>query len=105
MSSHYRKVAAGVIILTISKRKKLRKRSCWIKPWIDRRSVLSAGHILTRELQIKDAQQFRNFCRLTSCEVEFIIQAVGPAIFKKDTKMRKAISVRDRVLVTLRFFA
>jgi hypothetical protein len=56
---------------------------------------------LIRELQLEDAQQFRNFTRLSAVEVNML----GPVIGKKDTAMRNAISVEQRVIVTLRFLA
>jgi hypothetical protein len=56
---------------------------------------------LIRELQLEDAQQFRNFTRLSAVEVNML----GLVIGKKDTAMRNAISVEERVIVTLRFLA
>jgi hypothetical protein len=57
------------------------------------------------ELQIEDAQQFRNFTRLSAVEVESLVNMLGPVIYKQDTAMRNAISVEKRVIVTLRFLA
>jgi hypothetical protein len=60
---------------------------------------------LIRELQLEDAQQFRNFTRLSAVEVQNLVNMLGPVIGMKDTAMRNAISVEERVIVTLRFLA
>lgn len=81
------------------------KRMCWVKPWIRRRVQLGAFSTLTRELQIEDAQQFRNFVRMNAVQVQYIVDLVGSSIAKQNTKMREAISVHERIMVTLRFLA
>ena len=90
----------------LKKRRKQRtKRNCWVRPWVQRRQELGACSTLTRELHIEDAQQFRNFVRMNATQVQNIIETIGPRIVKKDTKLRRAISVYERILVTLRFLA
>jgi len=42
---------------------------------------------------------------MTAEEFEFLLQMVGPIITKQHTKMRRAISPRDRLSVTLQFLA
>lgn len=103
-----KKIALAIVLYKIKKRNKEKekiKRSCWVKPWIKRRSELGACFTLTKELQLEDAQQFRNFIRMNAVEVQYIIELVGPMIAKSNTKMREAISVYERVMVTLRFLA
>jgi hypothetical protein len=60
---------------------------------------------LIRELQLEDAQQFRNFTRLSAVEVESPVNMLGSVMYKQDTAMRNAISVKERMIVTLRFLA
>lgn len=100
-------IAAALIVARtiLKRRKKKMKRKCWTREWIQRRFELGAGDALVKELEIEDSQQFRNFVRMTAIEVQFLIDLTGPIIAKKDTVMRKAISVKDRVIVTLRFLA
>lgn len=105
MSSRKREIAAALLILCMSKKNELKKKKKWVRSWVQRRNNLGAYHTLTRELELEDAQQFRNFCRFSSVEVELLVQLVNPLIFKKNTPMRNAISVRERMMVTLRFFA
>ena len=57
------------------------------------------------ELQLEDTQQFRNFTRMSAMEVQSVVNMLGPVIGKQDTAMRNAISVQERVMVTLRFLA
>ncbi|CAH1382910.1 unnamed protein product [Tenebrio molitor] len=38
-------------------------------------------------------------------DLEFLINAVGPSISRKDNKFRASIPVQERLAVTLRFLA
>jgi len=60
---------------------------------------------LISELQLEDAHQFRNFTRMSAVEVQSLVSILGPVIGKPDTTMRNAISVEERVIVTLHFLA
>jgi len=97
------KLAAAVYVtLTINKKRKI-KRKCWVKKWVRRRDQQGAYTQLISELQLEDAQQFRNFTRMSAVEVQSLVNRLGPVIGKQDTAMRNAISVEERVIVTLRF--
>jgi hypothetical protein len=98
------KLAAAVYIAVINKRRKV-KRTCWVKEWVRRRDKQGAYTQLIRELQLEDAQQFRNFTRMSAVELQSLVNLLGPVIGKRDTSMRSAISVQERVFVTLRFLA
>jgi hypothetical protein len=60
---------------------------------------------LISELQLEDAQQFRNFTRMSAVEVQSLVNMLGPLIGKQDTAMTNAVSVEARVIVTLSFLA
>jgi hypothetical protein len=96
-----RLAAAVYASLVINKRRKV-KRKCWIKNWLRRRDQQGAYTQLIRELQLEDAQQFRNFTRISAVEVQSLVNLLGPVIGNQDTAMRSAISVQERVFVTLR---
>jgi hypothetical protein len=99
------KLAAAVYVaLAINKRKKV-KRKCWVKNWARRRDRQGAYTHLINELQLEDAQQFRNFTRMSALEVQRLVNILGPVIDNQDTAMRNTISVEERVVVTLRFLA
>jgi len=57
---------------------------------------------LISELQLEDAQQFRNFTRMSAVEV---LNMLGPVTGKQDIAMRNTISVEERLIATLRFLA
>ena len=99
------KLAAAVYVaLAINKRRNV-KRKCWVKNWVRRRDRQGAYTQLICELQLEDAQKFRNFTRMSAVEVQSLVNMLGPVIGKQDTAMRNAISVEERVMVTLRFLA
>jgi hypothetical protein len=58
---------------------------------------------LISELQLEDAQQFRNFTRISAVEFQSLVNLLGPMIGKQDTAMRNAILVEERVIVTVLF--
>jgi len=97
-------VAAAYVALAINKRRKV-KRKCWVKNWVRRHDRQGAYTQLIRELQLEDAQQFRNFTRMSAVEVQSLVNMLGPVIDKQDTAMRNAVSVEQRVIVTLCFLA
>jgi hypothetical protein len=97
-------VAAVYVALLINKRRKV-KRKCWVRNWIRICDRQGAYTQLITELQLEDAQQFRNFMRMSAVEVQSLVNMLGPVIGKQDTVMRNAISVEERVIVTLHFLA
>jgi len=40
---------------------------------------------------------------MTSADFEYLLNLIGPSISKQDTHLRKSISARERLAVTLRF--
>lgn len=96
--------AAAIIILLLDDKKR-RKKKVWVKNWLLRRSTAGAYTQLINELQVEDPIQIQNFARMSSTDIDNLINLVGPLIQKNDTKMREAISVNERVLVTLRYLA
>jgi hypothetical protein len=96
--------AAVYVALAINKRR-IVKRKCWVKNWVRRRDRQGVYTPLISELQLEDAQQFRNFTRMSAVEVQSLVNMLGPVIGKQDTVMKNAISVEERMIVTLRFLA
>ena len=87
-------------------RNKTRKpRTCWVKPWLQRRHQLGAYDTLMVELAQEDRQGFVGFQRIAPDLFGELLAKVGPLIAKKDTVMRPAISPGARLALTLRFLA
>jgi len=99
-----RKCAAIVVIMNGLKIKK-NKRSVWVREWILRREEHGAYSQLMRELSVEDPSQFSNFLRTKLSDFEDLANKIAPLVSKQDTKFRKAINVRERLAVTLRFLA
>lgn len=57
------------------------------------------------DLSREHSGKFANFCRMSAEDFEVILNKIGPTIMKKDTNMRKAIPIQERLAVTLRFLA
>jgi len=72
---------------------------------VDRRSDLGAASNLVNELRLEDAQQFKNFIRMSAVQFEMLLDLIKHQIVKQDTQLREAIPVYDRLMVTLRFLA
>ncbi|XP_043074666.1 uncharacterized protein si:dkey-121j17.6 [Puntigrus tetrazona] len=89
--------------IQIQKQKQKKKR-IWKRECPGRRE-LPGSSVLQRELEMTDENGFGELLRMTAEEFEFLLQMVGPLITKQHTKMRRAISSRDRLSVTLRFLA
>lgn len=54
---------------------------------------------------IEDPSSFQNYVRMEQLIFEELLHAVAPLIEKRDTVMRQAIPVRNRLSVTLRYLA
>lgn len=100
-----RQALAFIIAYKIVKKRKVKKKECWVRKWVDRRNEFGACSTLVNELRLEDAQQFRNFIRMSAVQFELLLNLVKHQIVKQDTKLRDAIPVHDRLMVTLRFLA
>lgn len=102
-------VTAVIAIATaISVRKAKRKRAAkrlWTREWVKKREEYGACHTLMNELALSDLAGFKNYTRMSSNDFEFLLEKISPLISRQDTTMRKAISARERLAVTLHYLA
>ncbi|KAM4033986.1 uncharacterized protein ACNLHF_020696 [Anomaloglossus baeobatrachus] len=86
------------------KRRSKQKRRMWTRQWLQNRSELSHMQ-LVRELQEKNPHIFRNYLRMSEESFKLLLQRITPLIQRKNTVMRAAVPVDERLAVTLQFLA
>lgn len=61
------------------------------------------AHLLS-DIFIGNIEQIENFCCLSFEDFEILLNLIEPVIRERDTNYRDAISPKERLAVTLRFF-
>lgn len=90
-------------VLATIKRKK--RRSCWVRKWIGRRSQLGFSNTIVKELTIEDSAEFRGMFRMDVNSFKYLLDKISPHITKSDTFFRKSISAAEKLQITLRYLA
>ncbi|CAH1970881.1 unnamed protein product [Acanthoscelides obtectus] len=105
-------IACGFFVIqSIKEKQKKRKPRYWVRPFLKERNKYGINEMINNlrkdDLGINGElrSSFKNFVRISSADSEYLIQLVGPKIFKQNTNYRDAISVTDRLAITLRFLA
>lgn len=57
------------------------------------------------EMLNEDSTEFRNFCRMSPTDFEFLLSKIEPLITKQRTRLRIPIPAKVRLAITLRFLA
>ena len=83
-----------------------RKRSCWTKEWLKERGLKNAGlfSVISR-LAKTDIILFKNMMRMDVITFNNLCEELKDKIGKRNTNYWKAISVEERLAITLRFLA
>ncbi|CAH1998538.1 unnamed protein product [Acanthoscelides obtectus] len=81
-----------------------RKRRWWMTSLNRSRERYNVS-IMIEDLIREPSGRLENFLRMSYTDFEFLLNEVGHMIGKKDTQLRRAISVKERFCVALRFFA
>jgi hypothetical protein len=108
MTSREVVLAAANVLVEILRRRTHRgrnKRKCWVREWIKRREKLGASNTLLKELLEEDRASYCNHLRVTSSQFTFLLRKVEGDIQRKKTVMRKPLSVRLKLEITLRYLA
>ena len=95
---------AGLLPLT-KKKKKQKKRSVWVRPYLLRRSNQGYYENLMVELERENPNLYKNFMRLDAAMFHDLVDQLTPHIKKKKTNFRKPLDPGLKVAITLRFLA
>ena len=63
-----------------------KKRSVWVKPWLQRRNKLGVYHTLLQELRIEAEDEYKKFLRMSPEVFDELLTLVKPEIEKETTK-------------------
>ncbi|KAK0152724.1 Protein ALP1-like [Merluccius polli] len=97
--------ALGVVLAVFcAEKKKKKKKRVWTRSWVSRRGEYGMS-VLQKELEETDRRGFRELLGMDVDDFNFLLDKVQPLIQRKDTTLRKAITARQRLAVTLRFLA
>ncbi len=77
------------------------KRRFWVHQILQARGIYGAYHHLVPDLE-KDPVKFKEYFRMSKEEFYFVLERVAPLISREDTFMRKALSARERLAITIR---
>lgn len=96
--------AAALILLLLQEPITKTKKRFWVKDWLLQRDTLSHMR-LVRKLRNCAKDDLKNYLRMDDKCFNELLTMVKPLISKKNTKMRKAITAEERLIVTLRYLA
>ncbi|XP_049316671.1 uncharacterized protein LOC125779379 [Bactrocera dorsalis] len=102
--------AALFVVTTLRawKRKRTQQRNLkrwWIRPGLRNRSTCGFYNTLRANLVSQDSKWLKDFLRMTMEDFDFLVARLTPHIYKLNTRFREAISVGERLAVTLRYLA
>lgn len=112
MSSVEDVILAAAACVVLSKQR--RPRRYWVRPSLHSRATYSVNDLLDDlnrddvdplSGELRSDGSFKNFVRMTSEDFEYLTLMIGHKISKMDMNYRKAISVTEKLAVTLRFLA
>ena len=80
-----------------------RRRRLWVRNWLLRRREQGQFHQLMQELQAQDIDSFRGYLRMYPPLYHELCDRLHDRLVKQDTNYRQAISLAEKIAVTLRF--
>jgi hypothetical protein len=94
-----------VHLYTLRFKEKEKSSAVVAKATVHKKRVYSGSSLLAELNFHAVSGLYKNFIGVSLSEFEFLIHLTGEEIAKKDTAFRKAISVKERLSLTLRFLA
>lgn len=79
----------------------IKKRLCWQTKWFASREKEGCESTINSFT----LSQFQNFCRMSSTDIDYVLQRIGGKIEKQNTNWRPSIPAKTRLILTLRFLA
>ena len=99
--------AAAVVIGVLLKRRKSKqrkKRSVWVKPWLQRRNKLGVYRTLLQELRM-EAEEYKQFLRMSPELFDELLILVKPEIEKETTILRDPIPSALKLAATILYLS
>lgn len=90
-----------LLSLISDKNKKGAKIRWWVHPVTGKRGQHGTYYRLVKELEL-DADKFKDYFRLSQEQFQYVLEKVEASILRTNTRMRQAITPRERLAVTLR---
>lgn len=99
--------ATIVLLLTVLNEKKF-ERSCWVDDWLLKFGTESKGlwyENVFDEWSKSNPERFKRTLRLSPAAFNQLLALVTPLIKRQDTHLRKAVTPKKRLSLTLKFLA
>ena len=84
-----------------TQKKRAKKRSLWVRQWLQRRPQLGQYRKLLAELKKEDTKGFKNFLRMDYPTFREILDRIEPRIKKQGCNFRKPLSPGIKLAITL----
>ena len=92
------------VFLQKKKQEKEKRKRPWCREWLKEKDLFSNVK-LVKTLQNTEPCDFKNYLRMDDNTFENLLAMVAPLIKRENTIMRKAITVKQRLIITLRYLA
>jgi hypothetical protein len=86
--------------------KKKKHKRFWTRKWLKKRYFgRGLSSLFFEELAVKYKKSFKNFPKMSIRTFDDLLAKVGPKICRQNTTFKECISLRIRLLLTLRYLA
>jgi len=89
-------------LIVAKQKKRKRKKTMWMQPFLGCRFTHDAYHALLQEL---DEKAYKNFLRMTDSHFNCCSTKCGQVLQRQNMTMRLSIAPEERLAVTLRYLA